>query len=240
MLSRFYISLLFVLILFQPSCKRLKTLKLQGNLESPETLQVSLPESDFDFRFLQGYKEIQSRHYYYESSRWVNRNKNIDLYVSYTFLLDNYVFLNGKSMEELINETFEDRVVSIGDKKQIIREIANESSEDDVFSNGESAGVKKATYGKTIEVNDIVPVELQEAACFYFRRFQTFNANPADSVTGGSVHDIQGDAKLIGYLCDYGKAIKSEQMVENFIRDINARKVLINTQLKELKKKSAD
>lgn len=202
----------------QVSCK---TLILEGNEQSPDNLEVSLPENDFDLEFIEAYKQIKQQHYYFESSRWINKNKNLDVYVAYTYLLGNYIYVNEPHLLDIVKEAFEDRVISSGNIKNLTR-LVNE-------------------FPKKEEVTSIIPFKLEDAECLYFRRFLKFNSNSYNAIEGGaSIFDIDGDARLTGYVCDYGATIADNDDIEKFIWDIKVGSVLVMPHIEELKKMNAD
>lgn len=204
--------LLLTAIFFQASCQ---TLPLEGRLTTPATLEVSIPKKSLDLKFVNAYKQIKQHHYYYESSRWINKNRTIDFYVTYTYLLDNYIFLKEPSVEDLIKESFEDRVLSTGKEKTIIK-LVNETP-------------------KKEEVIHIVPFTLENASCNYFLRYLNFSGDSYDYVSGGgSIFDVKGDGKIAGYLCEYGTTALASEIRDDFIGDIKAGRILINSHIKEL------
>ncbi len=217
-MSRFLANIfILVLIVFQSSCK---TLQLEGEIQSVDSLEVILPTNDFDLELIDGYKQIKPQNYYYEYSRWLNKTKNIDFYVSYYYLLGNYVFSKETGIKELIKEYFEDRVLSMGDET-LVTKVINKKP------------LKK-------EVTAIVPFKLEDANCHYFLRYLKFDVDSYGGISsGGTIFDILGDAKLNGYVCNYGANISNESLV-NFLRDIEAGAVYINTHIDELKKKHDD
>ncbi len=205
--------ILIISIILQASCQ---TVPLEGQLKEPTSLVVSIPKKSLDLKFVNGYKQVKQSQYYYESSRWINKKGTIDFFVSYTYLLSNYIFLNESTVEDLIQESFEDRVLSTG-KEKTITKVINKTP-------------------KKVEYISIVPFTLENANCHYFRRYRNFTGLSYDYVSGGaSIFDVKGDAKITGYLCNYGSTSLSDVVLYGFIGDIKAGKISINPHLKELK-----
>jgi hypothetical protein len=213
-------SALFLLlsIILQVSCQ---TLPIEGRIKTSETLTLSIPTKILDLQFLTAYKQIKPRHYYYESSRWVNKNKTLDFSAAYYYLLDNYIFLDEETIEDLITKSFEDRVLSTGSERTIRQLITELPKKEKIIS--------------------IVPFTLEDASCYYFRRFINFTGGPIDSITGGgSVEKVKGDTKITGYLCNYGSTAISNDVIDNFLLEIEAGRVFINSHLVELEKINHD
>lgn len=217
--------ILISVVLFLTACQ---TVPQSSELSTADNLEVSFPTQTFDLSFVHGYKEIKKQHYYFESSRWLNRRKNLEFYVSYYYLFDNFVFTNQPSSEELIKQLFEDRVKSIGDTRKILapQETGSASSED----------ISMNPWPKP-EINEVISVSsftLDDANCYLFRRFYAYGWQGFNFITGAtSALEYQGDAKLSGYLCNYGVTKITDRNVDDFIRNIIAGKVFISKHIHE-------
>jgi hypothetical protein len=76
---------------------------------------------------------------------------------------------------------------------------------------------------------------LDDANCHLFQRFYAFGTQGFDYITGGTSNlKYQGDAKLSGYLCNYGVTQITDRMVDDFIRNINAGRVFVSKHIDEL------
>jgi hypothetical protein len=219
-------------VLFLTACQ---TVPLTSELSTADNLEVSSPTKTYDLSFVDGYKEIKKHHYYFESSRWLNKRKDLDFYVSYYFLLDNYVFTNQPSTEELIKKMFEDRVKSIGDTRKILAtQETNSASSEDISLNP----WPKYEPEKLPDIDEVISVSrftLDDANCYMFQRFYTFGTQGFDYISGGNSNlKYQGDAKLSGYLCNYGVTQVTDRMVDDFIRNINAGRVFISKHIHEI------
>jgi hypothetical protein len=222
---------LIVLMVLQTSCQ---TLKLEGEVNKQDNLELSIPDDMLNLRFINGYQQIKQQHYYYESSRWIDKNKSRDFFVTYTYLLGDYIFVDQPDVQELIKDYFEDRVVSIGKEKVLTeQEEFKHPSDFIILSRYENRDVN--TTNKRKVITSVVPFALEDADCYFFQRFLHLGSQSYDYIEGAaSVFDDQGDAKINGYLCDYGSSKVSLDTIENFIRDIKAGKVIIKPHLDEL------
>jgi hypothetical protein len=224
-----------VLIFALLSLTACQTVPLTSELSTADNLEVSFPTQTFDLSFVHGYKEVKKHHYYFESSRWLNRRKDLEFYVSYHFLFDNFIFTNQPSSEELIKKMFEDRVKSIGDTRKILatQEAASDSNEH--ISLNPWPINKPETQPDINQVISVSRFTLDDANCYLFQRFYAFGTQGFDYIKGGTSNlKYQGDAKLSGYLCNYGVTQITDRLVDEFIRNINVGKVFVSKHIDEL------